>query len=226
MRPVKNKVICMNAQSCMDECTHQTLHEKTEDCPSGGRDCGQCIEWGVPHSVAIDDDGNKYLIPISGTEEDRPHTPAPEHCDHEEICRFFFHDSKVAYIDGTRCMRNHEGCAKCTYDSRPCTPAPDRTNQCKTCRFEGSRKCMSHGYPENEIPKSCQYKIGKSAFMAQCNMCTEARTAALAAYQAISDAIENQKDHKEFLLSRDTKNVVLDIIDAVRSTTAGDEHHG
>jgi len=47
-----------------------------------------------------------------------PNQPLPQHCDHEEICKFFFHDSKVAFRDETGCMRNHEGCAKCTYDSR------------------------------------------------------------------------------------------------------------
>jgi hypothetical protein len=41
-----------------------------------------------------------------------------EHCGYEEICRFFLHDSKIAVHDGTPCMRNHEGCVKCTYDSR------------------------------------------------------------------------------------------------------------
>ena len=41
-----------------------------------------------------------------------------QHCDYEAFCRFFFHDSKIAYLYGTRCMRNHDGCAKCFYDSR------------------------------------------------------------------------------------------------------------
>ena len=46
-------------------------------------------------------------------------------CDHEEFCRFFFPDSKLAFHDGTRCMRNHDGCAKCSYDSRTsATPTP------------------------------------------------------------------------------------------------------
>jgi hypothetical protein len=49
------------------------------------------------------------------------------------------------------------------------------------------------------------------------------KEATLAVYKAISDAIENQKDHKEFLLSRDTKDIVLDIIDAVRSTAKTSE---
>jgi hypothetical protein len=40
------------------------------------------------------------------------------HCNHEKICRFFLHDSKVAVHDGTPCMRNHDGCARCSYDSR------------------------------------------------------------------------------------------------------------
>lgn len=49
--------------------------------------------------------------------------------------------------------------------------------------------------------------------------CTEAaRTAALAAYKSVSNAIENQHDHKEFLLSCDTKDIVLDIIDGLRAS--------
>ena len=52
-------------------------------------------------------------------------TEHTQHCDHEEFCRFFFHDSKIAVHDGTPCMRNHDGCAKCSYDSRTSTtPAP------------------------------------------------------------------------------------------------------
>lgn len=52
--------------------------------------------------------------------------------------------------------------------SRP-APETERTNQCQTCAFAGSRRCTSHGYPESEIPKSCQYKIGESALFAQEN---------------------------------------------------------
>jgi hypothetical protein len=33
----------------------------------------------------------------------------------------------------------------------------------------------------------------------------------------VADAIENQKDHKEFLLTRDQKDIVLDIIDGIRA---------
>ena len=47
------------------------------------------------------------------------------HCDHEEYCGLFYYDSKLAYNDGTRCMRNHDGCAKCSYDSRTHTLAQD-----------------------------------------------------------------------------------------------------
>jgi len=128
-------------------------------------------------------------------------------------------------------------------------PAPDRTNQCKTCRFEGSRKCMSHGYPESEIPRSCQYKIGKSAFMAQCNMCTEARTATLATLDAVFNGVSclagtpeeanaDQCMKRECVLAMthvgchngnplDTR-VMFDgclIAHLRQSTTAGDEHH-
>jgi hypothetical protein len=56
-------------------------------------------------------------------------TEHTQHCDHEEFCRFFFHDSKIAVHDGTPCMRNHDGCAKCSYDSRTSatpTPAPEQ----------------------------------------------------------------------------------------------------
>ncbi len=36
----------------------------------------------------------------------------------------------------------------------------------------------------------------------------------------VNYAIEHQKDHKEFLLSRNTKDIVMDIVDALRTTTA------
>jgi len=64
--------------------------------------------------------------------EASPMTEQQKHCDHEEICRFFFRDSKIAVRDGTPCMRNHEGCAKCVYDSRirpvGTPPVPDSSH--------------------------------------------------------------------------------------------------
>ena len=50
---------------------------------------------------------------------------------------------------------------KSIYEPRPAPPAPDNTEQCHTCKHEGTRACMSHGYPE--VPKSCQYKLGTHA---------------------------------------------------------------
>jgi len=35
--------------------------------------------------------------------------------------------------------------------------------------------------------------------------------------ELVSGAIENQKDHKEFLLTRGQKDIVLDIIDGIRA---------
>jgi ferredoxin-like protein FixX len=35
--------------------------------------------------------------------------------------------------------------------------------ECKTCILVGTRACMHHGYPDDNIPKSCQYKIGTDA---------------------------------------------------------------
>jgi hypothetical protein len=62
-------------------------------------------------------------------------------------------------------MRNQEGCKECLQDTRtrPHTPAPE---QCETCIFDGRRECISHGYPEETIPSSCQYKIGTLAVVA------------------------------------------------------------
>jgi hypothetical protein len=37
------------------------------------------------------------------------------------------------------------------------------TKQCENCIRKGLRDCMYHGYPENNIPISCQYKIGNAA---------------------------------------------------------------
>lgn len=56
----------------------------------------------------------------------------PQHCDHEFVCIFFRHDSRIAWKDGTRCMANQEGCKICNEDtrSRPhthsSTPAPEQ----------------------------------------------------------------------------------------------------
>ena len=36
-------------------------------------------------------------------------------------------------------------------------------------------------------------------------------------YKKATEAIEHQRDHKEFLLSKDTKDIILDIIDGVNA---------
>ena len=41
-----------------------------------------------------------------------------------------------------------------------------RLTQCNTCMFDGKRECMYHGYPDDTIPQSCEYKIGKHAVIA------------------------------------------------------------
>ena len=40
------------------------------------------------------------------------------------------------------------------------------TEQCKSCIFDGRRECTQHGYPEDCIPPSCDFKIGKLAVIA------------------------------------------------------------
>ena len=40
------------------------------------------------------------------------------------------------------------------------------TEQCKSCIFDGRRECIQHGYPEDCIPPSCDFKIGKLAVIA------------------------------------------------------------
>ena len=76
-----------------------------------------------------------------------------QHCDHEEYCGLFYYDSKLAYNDGTRCMRNHDGCAKCSYDSRARNP-PAST-------VEMLHKCPGPSRPAHRagtIPRSEQRK--------------------------------------------------------------------
>ena len=51
----------------------------------------------------------------------------------------------------------------------------EHTTQCKTCKFKDKRACMYHGYPNETMPPSCEYKIGVSAEEAQCNICTKLR---------------------------------------------------
>lgn len=53
------------------------------------------------------------------------HQQPKEHCEHEVVCMWYRNDSVLASIDGTRCMRNQEGCKECAQDtrSRP-HPAP------------------------------------------------------------------------------------------------------
>jgi hypothetical protein len=42
--------------------------------------------------------------------------------------------------------------------------------QCGTCIHAEKRTCMYHGYPEDVIPPSCEYKIGISAQEAMKNL--------------------------------------------------------
>ena len=55
--------------------------------------------------------------------------PQREHCEHEFTCIFFRKESRIAWKDGTRCMRNQRGCEICNEDTRtrPHTPAPDES---------------------------------------------------------------------------------------------------
>ena len=41
-----------------------------------------------------------------------------QHCGHEKVCVRFITGSRVAALDGTPCMANHEGCRKCIHDAR------------------------------------------------------------------------------------------------------------
>ena len=43
--------------------------------------------------------------------------------------------------------------------------------------------------------------------------------------ELVAAAIENQKDHKEFLLTRDQKDIVLDIIDGIKADLRTTEAH-
>ena len=38
--------------------------------------------------------------------------------------------------------------------------------QCNNCIFDGKRECVYHGYPNEIIPHSCEYKIGTFAVIA------------------------------------------------------------
>ena len=42
--------------------------------------------------------------------------------------------------------------------------------QCETCFLKGTRACMYHGYPDDTIPKSCEYKVGVNAQFALDNL--------------------------------------------------------
>ena len=69
-----------------------------------------------------------------------------------------------------------------------------RLTQCNTCMFNGKRECMYHGYPDETIPSSCEYKIGKHAVIAPIeaqlhNQEQRAEAAALAREKALDDAI-------------------------------------
>lgn len=76
---------------------------------------------------------------INDTHRERQHSSEhqqpKEHCEHECVCLFFDHDSKVAKRDGTPCMRNAKGCANCCHDTRsrphpaPATEAQQRIEQ-------------------------------------------------------------------------------------------------
>jgi len=56
------------------------------------------------------------------------------------------------------------------YPTSPDVPIRSvRTQQCLNCCFVNSRRCVYHGYPDNNILLFCMYKIGTSAFEAQEN---------------------------------------------------------
>lgn len=65
-------------------------------------------------------------------------TEPKEHCEHERICYIFRKGSIVALYDGTPCMRNHEGCKTCEYDTRPhpAQPAQQRIDVLTEVREE------------------------------------------------------------------------------------------
>lgn len=59
-----------------------------------------------------------------------PQEPHPQHCEHEEICRFYAHDLRRISEIGLPCLRNYGHPSNCTYDSRathtPAQPAQQR----------------------------------------------------------------------------------------------------
>jgi hypothetical protein len=70
--------------------------------------------------------------------------PQREHCEHECVCTHFRSGSKIAWRDGTQCMRNREGCNSCTHDtrSRPHPPAPETLGDLIAKTNAGSLQAM------------------------------------------------------------------------------------
>lgn len=149
--------------------------------------------------------------------------PAPEHCDHECVCGYFHKESAVAHRDGTPCMRNHEGCKSCVFDSR----ILPRTNFCSAC-IEGvvPRPSPAPAEAPPDPDKFCDYQdTCARTTSATCEYCDEAYSNKWKAHdatirsQTLDDAI-NALSNTVY----PSPTTIKSIIESLRSTTPQEAH--
>ena len=97
-----------------------------------------------------------------------------------------------------------------------------RLTQCNTCMFDGKRGCMYHGYPDETIPTSCEYKIGKHAVIAPIeaqlhNQEQRAEAAAQAREDVLKEAIQHLESKREGVLRVAADGYLMGILDGTIS---------
>ena len=100
-----------------------------------------------------------------------------------------------------------------------------RLTQCNTCMFDGKRECMYHGYPDETIPSSCEYKIGKYAVIAPIEAQLHNREHNAAIRNEVLDEVYNKIDGKRVCKWGESERCeVLDLVESFRTiSTTGDK---
>jgi hypothetical protein len=88
--------------------------------------------------------------------------------------------------------------------------------------FDGKRGCMYHGYPDETIPTSCEYKIGKHAVIAPIeaqlhNQEQRAEAAAQAREDVLKEAIQHLESKREGVLRVAADGYPMGILDGTIS---------
>lgn len=142
----------MTAGQSQEHCGHECVCGFTEGTKARESDI-PCISIIYP----IDEERD-----VPCPHDTRRSRPAPEQCPYWGI----------EHSDGMEWVCNRPApagdCVACTKHTIAYCIGKDevRLVQCNTCIFDGKRECRYHGYPDEIIPQSCEYKIGKYAVIA------------------------------------------------------------